>query len=53
MTLLRLTNVEARYGAVSALRGISIDVSEGAIVCLLGANGAGKSTTLKVISGIV
>lgn len=53
MTLLRLANVEARYGAVSALRGISIDVAEGAIVCLLGANGAGKSTTLKVISGIV
>lgn len=53
MMLLRLANVEAHYGAVSALRGISIDIPEGAIVCLLGANGAGKSTTLKVISGIV
>lgn len=53
MTLLRLANVEARYGAVTALRGISIDVPEGSIVCLLGANGAGKSTTLKAISGIV
>jgi len=53
MTLLRLAEVEARYGAVRALRGISIDVPEGAIVCLLGANGAGKSTTLKAISGVV
>lgn len=53
MTLLRLAGVEARYGAVRALRGISIDIPEGAIVCLLGANGAGKSTTLKVISGVV
>lgn len=53
MTLLRLANVEAHYGAVNALRGISIDVPEGSIVCLLGANGAGKSTTLKAISGIV
>lgn len=53
MTLLRLADVEARYGAVRALRSISIDVPEGAIVCLLGANGAGKSTTLKAISGVV
>jgi branched-chain amino acid transport system ATP-binding protein len=53
MTLLRLANVEAHYGAVRALRGISIDVPKGAIVCLLGANGAGKSTTLKAISGVV
>ncbi len=53
MTLLQLAEVEARYGAVRALRGISIDVPEGAIVCLLGANGAGKSTTLKAISGVV
>jgi branched-chain amino acid transport system ATP-binding protein len=53
MTLLRLAEVEARYGAVRALRGISIDIPEGAIVCLLGANGAGKSTTLKAISGVV
>lgn len=53
MTLLRLATVEAHYGAVWALRGISIDVREGTIVCLLGANGAGKSTTLKAISGVV
>jgi branched-chain amino acid transport system ATP-binding protein len=53
MSLLRLTDVEANYGAVRALRGISIDVEPGAIVTLLGANGAGKSTTLKAISGMV
>jgi branched-chain amino acid transport system ATP-binding protein len=53
MTLLRLENVEASYGAVRALQGISMDVQRGAIVALLGANGAGKSTTLKTISGMV
>ncbi len=53
MTLLRLENVVASYGAVRALQGISIDVQSGAIVALLGANGAGKSTTLKTISGMV
>jgi branched-chain amino acid transport system ATP-binding protein len=53
MTLLRLENVEASYGAVRALQGISINVQRGAIVALLGANGAGKSTTLKTISGMV
>ena len=53
MTLLRLENVHAGYGPVKALRGISLDVPEGAMVTLLGANGAGKSTTLKAISGVV
>jgi len=53
MTMLRLDMVNAGYGAVRALRGISIAVPEGAIVTLLGANGAGKSTTLKCISGVV
>ncbi len=53
MTLLRLENVEANYGSVRALRGISIRVDRGSIVTLLGANGAGKSTTLKTISGVV
>lgn len=53
MPLLELDNVEAGYGAVRALRGISLQVEEGAIVALLGANGAGKSTTLKTISGMV
>jgi branched-chain amino acid transport system ATP-binding protein len=53
MALLSLNNVETNYGAVRALRGISIDVEKGSIVALLGANGAGKSTTLKAISGMV
>ena len=53
MTLLKLSAVEANYGAVRALQGISMDVEEGTVVALLGANGAGKSTTLKAISGMV
>jgi len=53
VALLRLDNVETNYGAVRALRGISIEVQKGSIVALLGANGAGKSTTLKAISGMV
>jgi len=53
MTLLRLSNLEASYGAVRALQGVSMDVAEGAVVAVLGANGAGKSTTLKAISGVV
>jgi len=52
-TLLALKDVEASYGAIRALQGISIEVPEGGIVALLGANGAGKSTTLKSISGVV
>ena len=53
MTLLRLRNVEVNYGAVRALRGVSIDVEPGTIVALLGANGAGKSTIQKAISGLL
>jgi branched-chain amino acid transport system ATP-binding protein len=53
MALLELENLEASYGAVRAVRGISLSVEEGAIVALLGANGAGKSTTLKTICGAV
>lgn len=51
MTLLALRNVETYYGPVMALRGISLDVEEGAIVAVLGANGAGKTTILKTVSG--
>jgi branched-chain amino acid transport system ATP-binding protein len=53
MPLLELRNVEARYGPVKALHGVSLEVNEGEIVALLGANGAGKSTTLRAISGMV
>jgi branched-chain amino acid transport system ATP-binding protein len=45
--------VRAAYGPVEALRGIDLDVRAGELVCLLGANGAGKSSTLRVISGLV
>lgn len=51
--MLRLENVSAAYGAVQALEGVSMEVPAGGMVCLLGANGAGKSTTLNCISGVV
>lgn len=51
--VLDIEGVEAFYGKIQALRGISMTVRQGQIVALLGSNGAGKSTTLKVISGLV
>ena len=51
--MLRLRNVRASYGAVEALRGVSLDIDEGEIVTLIGSNGAGKSTTLMSVCGIV
>lgn len=51
--LLELTNVEAGYGNIKALKGISLSVPERKIVTLIGANGAGKSTTMKTIMGIM
>jgi len=51
--LLRVENVEAYYGQIHALRGIGFEVRRGQVVTLLGANGAGKSTTLRTISGLV
>ena len=53
MALLELRDVHTYYGAIHALRGISIDVEEGEIVTLIGSNGAGKSTTLRTISGLL
>jgi branched-chain amino acid transport system ATP-binding protein len=51
--LLALRDVDARYGPIEALHGITLTVDEGEIVALLGANGAGKTTTLRAISGTV
>lgn len=53
MALLELNNVHTYYGAIHALKGITIHVEEGEIVTLIGANGAGKSTTLNTICGIL
>ena len=53
MALLELANIHSYYGRIHALKGIALTVEEGEIVTLIGANGAGKSTTLRVISGLV
>ncbi len=52
-TILEIDNLEAHYGKIHALRGISFSVKAGEIVTLLGANGAGKSSTLRTISGLI
>jgi branched-chain amino acid transport system ATP-binding protein len=51
--VLKITDLNAHYGHIHALRGISLEVKSGQIVTLLGANGAGKSTTMKCISGLL
>jgi branched-chain amino acid transport system ATP-binding protein len=53
VALLELRNVHTYYGAIHALRGVSMKVEEGEIVTLIGSNGAGKSTTLRTISGLL
>lgn len=53
MALLSLDNLHTYYGRVQALKGISLEVEEGEIATLIGANGAGKSTTLRTISGLI
>jgi len=52
MTLLEVRDIRTRYGAIEALKGISLTVDEGEVVTLIGSNGAGKSTTLRSISGL-
>ena len=51
--MLKVQGIETWYGAIQALKGVSLDVKQGEIVALLGANGAGKSTTLNTISGLL
>lgn len=51
--LLRIENLHVRYGGITALSGISIDVAEGETVLLVGANGAGKSSTINAVIGLV
>ena len=53
MPLLELTDVHTYYGAIHALRGVTLHVDEGEIVTLIGSNGAGKSTTLRTVSGLL
>ena len=52
-SMLKLNDVHSYYGQIHALKGISIDVKEGEVVTLIGSNGAGKSTTLRTISGLL
>ncbi|HTK82164.1 MAG TPA: ABC transporter ATP-binding protein [Bacteroidota bacterium] len=51
--MLRIENLHVKYGAIAALKGVSLTIDQGKIVTLLGTNGAGKSTTLRAISGLV
>ena len=53
MPLLEIRNIESYYGPIMAIKGVSLDVLEGDIVTILGANGAGKTTVLKTISGVM
>ena len=53
MSLLKVDNIHVYYGAIHAIKGISFEVNEGEIVTLIGANGAGKSTTLNTVAGLL
>jgi branched-chain amino acid transport system ATP-binding protein len=53
MSLLQVRGLKVAYGGIQAVRGIDFDVAEGELVCLIGANGAGKSSTLKGLMGLV
>lgn len=53
MSLLEVRGLEVHYGGIRAVKGIDLQVEEGELVCLIGANGAGKSSTLKAIGGLV
>ena len=51
--MLKVDNIDVYYGAIHAIKGVSIQVAKGEIVTLVGSNGAGKSTTLRTISGLL
>ena len=51
--MLEIRDLEVRYGGIRAVKGIALEVAQGELVCLIGANGAGKSSTLKAICGLV
>ena len=51
--MLEIRDLEVRYGGIRAVKGVAIEVAQGELVCLIGANGAGKSSTLKAICGLV
>ena len=53
MAMLEIKDLHVHYGVIEALKGISLEVNEGEIVALIGANGAGKTTMMQSISGIV
>ena len=53
MSLLEVKGLEVRYGGIRAVKGIDLTVDEGELVCLIGANGAGKSSTLRAIAGLI
>ena len=52
MKLLEIRGLEVRYGGIRAVKGIDLEIAEGELVCLIGANGAGKSSTLRAVSGL-
>ncbi|MBR6668125.1 MAG: ATP-binding cassette domain-containing protein, partial [Clostridia bacterium] len=53
MSLLKVDDIHVYYGAIHAIKGVSFEVNEGEIVTLIGANGAGKSTTLNTVAGLL
>jgi branched-chain amino acid transport system ATP-binding protein len=53
MSLLEIRQLEVRYGGIRAVKGIDLHVDEGELVCMIGANGAGKSSTLRAVSGLI
>ena len=52
-TILKVEDINVYYGSIHAIKGISFEVQEGEVVTLIGANGAGKSTTLNAVSGLL